>query len=212
MRGDRRADRRKGSPGFPSSSCYGGAVCRGARREVAGHRYVRVFDRQWQVRQTGQRRATSGWHMMPQGNLMSVCRAGLPQVGQGTAEEFRGGKADRSGTGVQKAHSGEKERWPSASGGLERRKERPCGRSRCVQDDAGRLQRLTGDNVRPLMRPAPRQGGSAGGAVRKEEHGSASGRGVRSQAEEMRIKKALAVSCKGEIWWAIRDSNPEPTD
>ena len=49
-------------------------------------------------------------------------------------------------------------------------------------------------------------------AVRKEEHESASGRGVRSQAEAMRIKKALAVSCKGEIWWAIRDSNPEPTD
>ena len=163
----------------------GGQSAGGARREVAGHRYVRVFDRQWQVRQTGQRRrATSGWHMMPQGNLMSVCRAGLPQVGQGTAEEFRGGKADRSGTGVQKAHSGEKERWPSASGGLERRKERPCGRSRCVQDDAGRLQRLTGDNVRPLMRPAPRQGGSAGGGSsqrgtweRIREGRSQSGRG-----------------------------------
>ena len=28
----------------------------------------------------------------------------------------------------------------------------------------------------------------------------------------MGTKKALAVSCKGEIWWAIRDSNPEPTD
>ena len=49
-------------------------------------------------------------------------------------------------------------------------------------------------------------------AVRKEEHESASGRGVRSQAEAMRIKKALAVSRKGKIWWAIRDSNPEPTD
>ena len=145
-----------------------GAVCRGARREVAGHRYVRVFDRQWQVRQTGQRRrATSGWHMMPQGNLMSVCRAGLPQVGQGAAEESRGGKAARSGTGVQKAHSGEKERWPSASGGLERRKERPCGRSRCVQDDAGRLQRLTGDNVRPLVRPAQRQGEAQGGSTQR---------------------------------------------
>ena len=48
MRGDRRADRRKGSPGFPSSSFYGGQPA-GARREVAGHRYVRVFDRQEQV-------------------------------------------------------------------------------------------------------------------------------------------------------------------
>lgn len=37
-----------------------------------------------------------------------------------------------------------------------------CGRSRSVQDDADRLRRLAGDNVRPLMRPAHRQGGSAG--------------------------------------------------
>ena len=49
MRGDRRVDRKKGSPGFPSSSFYGGQPV-GARREVTGHRYVRVFDRQWQVR------------------------------------------------------------------------------------------------------------------------------------------------------------------
>ncbi len=150
-------------------------------------------------------------HMMPRGNLMSVCRAGPPQGGQGTAEESRGGKTDRSGTGVQKAHSGEKERWPSASGGLERRKERPCGRSRCVQDDAGRLQRLTGDNVRPLMRPAQR---------REEVQGGSTQRGAWKRIREGRPqsgrndahKKALAVSCKGEIWWAIRDSNPEPTD
>ena len=45
MRGDRRADRRKGSPGFPSSSFYGGSLP-AARREVTEHRYVRVFDRQ----------------------------------------------------------------------------------------------------------------------------------------------------------------------
>lgn len=112
-------------------------------------------------------------------------------------EESRGGKTDRSGTGVQKAHSGEKERWPPASGGLERRKERPCGRSRCVQDDAGRLQRLTGDNVRPLMPARPKAGRKRRVAVRKEEHESASGRGVRSQAEAMRIKKAPCSFLQG---------------
>ena len=34
----------------------------------------------------------------------------------------------------------------------------------------------------------------------------------RACRRSMGTKKALAVSCKGEIWWAIRDSNPEPTD
>lgn len=168
MRGDRRADRRKGSPGFPSSSFYGGQSAGG-------------LDAKWQgtamcVCSTGSGRSGKQGrgggplpvgHMMPRGNLMSVCRAGSPQGAYGAAEESRGGKTDRSGTGVQKAHSGEKERWPSSSGGLERRKERPCGRSRCMQDDAGRLQRLTGDNVRPLMRPAQRREEAQGGSTQR---------------------------------------------
>lgn len=167
MRGDRRADRRKGSPGFPSSSFYGGSLPGGSTR--SGRAPLCAC-----VRPAGAgrvNRAEEEGHFRlaydAPGQPMSVCRAGLPQVGQGAAEESRGGKADRSGTGVQKAHSGEKERWPSASGGLERRKERPCGRSRCVQDDAGRLQRLTGDNVRPLMRPAQRREEAQGGSTQR---------------------------------------------
>ena len=145
--------------------------------------------------------------------MMSVCRAGSPQGVSGAAEEIPwAGSRIEAGQGHRVLAAGEKKLWPSASGGLEMRKERSCGRSRSVQDDADRLRRLAGDNVRPLMRPAHRQGGKRRVAVCKAEHESASGRGVRSQAEVMRIKKALAVSCKGEIWWAIRDSNPEPTD
>lgn len=166
MRGDRRADRRKGSPGFPSSSFYGGSLPGGSTRSDRALLCACV-------RPAGAgrvNRAEEGHFRLAYdapGQPESVCRAGLPQggVGCGRGVPWRedGSKRDRA----QKAHSGEKERWPSASGGLERRKERPCGRSRCVQDDAGRLQRLTGDNVRPLMRPAPRQGGSAGGQYAK---------------------------------------------
>lgn len=173
MRGDRRADRRKGSPGFPSSSFYGGSLPGGSTR--SGRAPLCACVRPAVAGQVN--RAEEEGHFR-----LAYDAPGQPDVrlsrrtatggGQGTVEESRGGKSDRSGTGVQKARSGEKERWPSASGGLERRKERSCGRSRCVQDNAGRLQRLTGDNVRPLMRPAQRQGGSAGWQYAKRNMGA----------------------------------------
>ena len=106
-------------------------------------------------------------HMMSRGNLMSVCRAGSPQggagYGRGVPWREGGSKRDRAQSACRRG----KKIWSSASGGLERRKERPCGRSRCVQDDAGRLQRLTGDNVRPLMRPAQRREEAQGGSTQK---------------------------------------------
>ena len=138
-----------------------------ARREVAGHRYVRVFDRQWQVRQTGQRRATSGWAYdapgQPDVRLSRRTATGGAGYGRGVPWREGGSKRDRAQSACRRV----KKIWPSASGGLERRKERPCGRSRCMQDDAGRLQRLTGDNVRPLMRPAQRQGEAQGGSTQR---------------------------------------------
>ena len=106
-------------------------------------------------------------HMMSQGNLMSVCRAGLPQggVGCGRGVPWRedGSKRDRGTEGSQRG----KRTMAVRIGRTERRKERSCGRSRCVQDNAGRLQRLTGDNVRPLMRPAQRREEAQGGSTQR---------------------------------------------
>ena len=98
---------------------------------------------------------------------MSVCRAGLPQggVGCGRGVPWRedGSKRDRGTEGSQRG----KRTMAVRIGRTERRKERSCGRSRCVQDNAGRLQRLTGDNVRPLMRPAQRREEAQGGSTQR---------------------------------------------
>ena len=57
-----------------------------------------------------------------------------------------------------------------------------------------------------------RGAGAMGRSQRARPHRERpAGRGRRSWGT-MRTKKALAVPRKGEIWWAIRDSNPEPTD
>ena len=136
-----------------------------ARHEVAGKRYIRAFDWQGQVRQTGQRKAsTFGWACnasgQPDVRLSCWITTGERRVRQGSPVA---GSRIETGQGHRAFAAGEKELWPSASGGLERRKERPCGRFRCLQDDSGRQQRLTGDNVRLLMRLAQRQReGSAG--------------------------------------------------
>lgn len=128
----------------------------GARRVVAGQCYVPVFDRQRQVRQAGQRRGP-----LPVGHDVRLSRRIATGGAFGAAEEIPwAGSRIEAGQGHRALAAGEKELWPSASGGLEMRKERSCGRSRSVQDDADRLRRLAGDNVRPLMRPAHRQGGS----------------------------------------------------
>ena len=71
-----------------------------------------------------------------------------------------------------------------------------------------------------LGRPGSGNGPSAEGqSMRRGRKGARNDRAAsiregRQQAcrRAMGTKKALAVSCKGEIWWAIRDSNPEPTD
>ena len=83
--------------------------------------------------------------------------------------------------------------------------------------------RTWGQESRPgadLGRPGSGNGPSEEGqSMRRGRKGArndrdASIREGRQQAcrRAMGTKKALAVSCKGEIWWAIRDSNPEPTD
>ena len=77
------------------------------------------------------------------------------------------GKRIEAGQGYRRLTAGKKNDGRPHREDLERRKERPCGRSRCVQDDAGRLQRLTGDNVRPLMRPAQRREEAQGGSTQR---------------------------------------------
>lgn len=91
---------------------------------------------------------------------------------QGTVEESRGGKADRSGIGAQSAYRRVKRDMAVRIGRTGEAKGKTVRPVRCVQDDAGRLQRLTGDNVRPLMRPAQRQGGSAGWQYVKRNMGA----------------------------------------
>ena len=71
-----------------------------------------------------------------------------------------------------------------------------------------------------LWRPGSGNGPSAEGqSMRRGRKGAGNDRDAsiregrqRACRRSMGTKKALAVSCKGEIWWAIRDSNPEPTD
>ncbi len=71
-----------------------------------------------------------------------------------------------------------------------------------------------------LWRPGSGNGPSAEGqSMRRGRKGAGNDRDAsiregrqRACRRAMGTKKALAVSCKGEIWWAIRDSNPEPTD
>ena len=126
-----------------------------------------VFDRQWQVRQTGQRRATSGWAYdapgQPDVRLSRRIATGGAGCGRGVPWREDGSKRDRGTEGSQRG----KRTMAVRIGRTERRKERSCGRSRCVQDNAGRLQRLTGDNVRPLMRPAQRREEAQGGSTQR---------------------------------------------
>lgn len=171
MRGDRRADRRKGSPGFPSSSCYGGQPAGGSTR--SGRAPLCACVRPAVAGQVN--RAEEGHFRLaydapgqPDVRLSRRIATGGAGYGRGVPWREGGSKRDRAQSACRRV----KKIWSSASGGLERRKERPCGRSRCVQDDAGRLQRLTGDNVRPLMRPAQRQGGSAGWQYAKRNMGA----------------------------------------
>ncbi len=83
--------------------------------------------------------------------------------GRGVPWRESGSKRDRGTEGSQRG----KRTMAVRIGRTERRKERSCGRSRCVQDNAGRLQRLTGDNVRPLMRPAQRREEAQGGSTQR---------------------------------------------
>ncbi len=77
------------------------------------------------------------------------------------------GRRIEAGQGYRRLTAGKKNDGRPHREDLERRKERSCGRSRCVQDNAGRLQRLTGDNVRPLMRPAQRREEAQGGSTQR---------------------------------------------